>query len=216
MHFAAGADVLTPEGEKAGEVSRVVIDPRTREVTHLVVHKGLLFTEDKLVPVDLVSSADEDRVVLREHTGDTEELMEFKEEVFLPLSEAEAERVEMGSMSPQALYPYPFHVSAAVGVGAYPHPTLAVEVKRNIPEGAIALHEGAPVVDVYGEPIGKVVDVITGHQADRLSHIVVSEGLLRKSKRLVPAQWIDKITDERVRLAVGAEYLASSLPEYHE
>lgn len=37
MEFREGTDVVTAGGEKVGEIERVVIDPRTREVTHIVV-----------------------------------------------------------------------------------------------------------------------------------------------------------------------------------
>ena len=44
MQFREGANVLTANREN-GEVDRVVLYSKTKEVTHLV--KGFLFTEEK-------------------------------------------------------------------------------------------------------------------------------------------------------------------------
>jgi sporulation protein YlmC with PRC-barrel domain len=40
MQFKGGADVLTASNDTVGKVDRVVLDPRTKQVTHLVVRKG--------------------------------------------------------------------------------------------------------------------------------------------------------------------------------
>ena len=69
MQFVQGAGVYTADDQQVGHVDRVVIDPKTLEVTHIVVQKGFLFTEDKVVPLDLIAEANEDRVALREHAG---------------------------------------------------------------------------------------------------------------------------------------------------
>lgn len=42
MEFKDGANVYTSDGKTAGSLQRVVIQPETKAVTHIVVHKGLL------------------------------------------------------------------------------------------------------------------------------------------------------------------------------
>jgi hypothetical protein len=42
----------------------------------------------------------------------------------------------------------------------------------------------------------------------------VSQGILKHRKRLVPAEWIGKITENEVRLVVGADFVRSALPDY--
>jgi sporulation protein YlmC with PRC-barrel domain len=65
MQFKKGAEVFSSDGEKIGTLNRVVIDPRTREVSNLVVEKGFLFKTDKVVPITLVDLDMEDRIVLK-------------------------------------------------------------------------------------------------------------------------------------------------------
>ena len=57
MYFKENAEVVTSEGDKIGQIDRLVMDPRSKELTHLVVKKGFLFTKDKVVPLDCVESA---------------------------------------------------------------------------------------------------------------------------------------------------------------
>ena len=81
VEFREGTDVLTASGEKLGEVERV-IDPRTREVTHIVVKKGFLFTEDRVLPIEVVDSADGEQVVLSQNVGDDLEAWPVFEETY--------------------------------------------------------------------------------------------------------------------------------------
>ena len=57
MEIKRNAKVTTADGKDVGRVDRVVIDPQSKEVSHLVIRQGFLFTEDKVVPIDLVSAA---------------------------------------------------------------------------------------------------------------------------------------------------------------
>jgi uncharacterized protein YrrD len=59
-----GSEVRSRDGEKVGEVHRLVFDPATGRPTMLVVRKGFLFTEDVEVPAGLISSVDDDKVYL--------------------------------------------------------------------------------------------------------------------------------------------------------
>jgi sporulation protein YlmC with PRC-barrel domain len=67
MKFVKGADVFSSLGEKVGSIDRVVIDPKTDEVSHLVIKKGLLLAE-KVVPIAWVRNTS-DRLVTLKHTA---------------------------------------------------------------------------------------------------------------------------------------------------
>ena len=55
-----------------------MLDPETKEGTHIVVRKGFLFTEDKVIPMALISAATEEGVTLRENVGDLQTLPLFE------------------------------------------------------------------------------------------------------------------------------------------
>lgn len=61
-----GSKVITAEGKHVGNVERVLADPSSaNEVTHLLISKGFLTKEKKLIPMKWVRSLDENRVHLR-------------------------------------------------------------------------------------------------------------------------------------------------------
>ena len=55
MRFLEGAEVLTAKGESVGKISRVVIDAKTRDITDLVVERGAVFKDEKVVPIGLLN-----------------------------------------------------------------------------------------------------------------------------------------------------------------
>jgi uncharacterized protein YrrD len=214
MKFKEGANVFTWDGEKVGSMDRVALDPKTKEVTHLVVQKGFLFTTDKVVPVSLIGAATEDRVTLREDAGDLEALPDFEEKHYIPITEAEEPQVSSAGYA-RPFYWYPpasLNWWRVPGYG-YPIPPYVVQIERNIPEGTVALEEGAKVVGIGGEHVGDVEAVLTDPEQDRATHLLISRGLLLKEKKLVPTTWVSTVLEDKVRLAVGSRVL-DELPEY--
>jgi uncharacterized protein YrrD len=220
MRFTENAAVLAANGDKVGEIERVVIDPKTCQVTHIVVRKGFLFKEDKVVPVDLVASAVEDTVALRPDAGDLQTLPDFEEERLVIVDERELARhgVEGRSYpSPGYWYPpfgaAPMRALKAGGSSGQTKPVRTI-TERNLPERTIALEEGAEVVTADGEHVGDIEQVLTDPGADRVTHFIIKEGLLLKERKLIPTQWVSRLTEDRVKLAVGSDLLGR-LPEYH-
>lgn len=213
MQFKDGANVYTADGDQVGRIDRVVIDPRTKEVTHVVVRKGLLFTEDKVVPLDLIVGATEDMVTLREDAGDLEQLPPYEEMQYILLDEADQPEVYRPGYAPPT-YWYP-----SVGgawYGAYPHyypseTSYTTRVEQNIPEGTVGLKEGAKVISADGEHVGNIERVMTVD--DRATHLLISQGLLFKERKVIPTTWISTITEDEVDLNVRASLL-ERLPDY--
>jgi len=88
-----------------------------------------------------------------------------------------------------------------------------VETWRNIPEGTVPLKEGADVISIDSEDVGSVERIFANPERERATHILISEGLLLKEKKLVPTTWIMRVGEEKVHLAVSAD-LVDNLPEY--
>jgi uncharacterized protein YrrD len=84
MQFRDNAEVQTNDGQKVGRIDRVVIDPNSKEVTHLVVQKGFLFTKDKVVPIDEVVTGSEERVVLDSKRESPDDYPDFEETHYIP------------------------------------------------------------------------------------------------------------------------------------
>jgi uncharacterized protein YrrD len=82
MEFIKNAPVFTAKNERVGHVDRVVIDPQTKEVTHIVIRKGFIFAESKVLPISLVASGGE-QIMLRENAGDLHAFPRFEERNFV-------------------------------------------------------------------------------------------------------------------------------------
>lgn len=216
MQLKKGANVYTADGKKVGDVERVVMDPRSKEVTHIVVDKGFLFGEDKVVPISLVGTVEDDAGVhLREDAGDLDLLPNFIDTEFVP-SGVEQTVDDYPEDYARPLYWYP-----PVGVGwwhgfgwpNYVTPELTSVKQVNIPDGTVALEEGADVIAADDERVGSVDAVLTEPEADRATHLVVSEGVLFADRKLVPMQWVDLVLENEVHLAVPSTVL-EDLPDY--
>ncbi len=88
MNFVKGAEVFTASGEKIGTISRIVIDAKTRDVTDLVVERGALFKDEKVIPVGLVDLENEDRIMLRETNQSVDDFLDYETTHYVPLDEA--------------------------------------------------------------------------------------------------------------------------------
>ncbi len=210
MQYRDGTTVFAFDGRELGEIDRVVIDPETREVTAIIVRKGLLFTEDKVVPVSLVAEATDERITLREDAGDLDRLPLFEETHYVPAPGDE--------LLAAPLYWYPPYPAVGTTWWGFPnyfgYPPYPIETERNIPEGHIALKEGASVVDANGEQIGAVKQIMTDALAERVTHLLITRGgLLNQEQKLIPCTWVRRIDEDEVQLRVTSEFL-DTLREY--
>jgi hypothetical protein len=83
---------------------------------------------------------------------------------------------------------------------------------RSKPISWLALERGTPVVAAGGEEVGKVREVIADEQKDIFSGVTIDTGLLSEP-RFVPAEVIELMTDEVVKLVISAEH-AEELEPY--
>lgn len=217
MQFTQNAAVYAADGQDIGRVDRVVIDPRTKAITHLVVRQGWLFTEDKVVPMHLVATTTSERVDLRANADELDDLPDY-EATYYVASDGEL-RADFPADVPPALYPYPPMIASNLGGATIVHdPTPNVGVvhtDRNIPDETVALKEGARVVSRHDEHIGSVERVFTTADSGKVTHFVIAQGLLMRTRKLVPADWVETISEDEIRLAVSADFL-HDLREYQE
>lgn len=205
MQFKEGTTVFTADGEKVGDIERFVVDPRERKVAGLVVRKGFLFTEDKVVPVDDIDSANEERVVLRADVDASEDLPLFEQTHYvMPNTRDLQNEYPTGSVAPLYYYPPP---NIGVWYGSvYAGPDLAVE-ERNIPEDTVPLKKGADVISSDGDKVGDVERVFTDSDRGRITHFSVKKGVLFQKERLIPVGWVRHVREDKVHLAVTSRTL---------
>lgn len=204
MQFNQNGSVFTADGKEAGHIARVVIDPQTNEVTHLVIRQGFLFTNDKVVPVEQVTAGPERQVALQLDSQQLANLPDFAETQYVTADN------ENRTDSPSAVFSYPPYPGGAPLLGSFA-PKVLRETHLNIPPDTVPLKEGARVVSRDGDDVGHVEQVLTSPPADRVTHFLISKGLLVKEKRLIPVEWVDRLEEGTVYLAVQSS-IVEKLP----
>jgi len=210
MELRKGATVVSVDGEEIGSIERVVMDPATREVSHLVVQKGFLISRDRLVPVDTVQQSTEEQVILKKTHEEVEDMPEFEETHYVPLKIESREGKEKKIVTP--LYWYP-PIGTPIDYYGYPIRPFYKETERHIPEGSIPLKEGARVESADGTRVGNVESVFTDPSTGKATHFLIAKGIFLKDQKLVPTQWILKVEEDTVKLAVDAPFI-ETLSEY--
>ncbi|HSL28703.1 MAG TPA: PRC-barrel domain-containing protein [Anaerolineales bacterium] len=234
LELREGVGVYTPGDEQVGTVTGFVLDPSTNEVTHIVVQKGWLFPEDKVLSFDMIASADEDKVVLKGNLGDIDELPAFENTHFITPRDADITR--QGGSEPAeerrradiiqeeasegrsaalsvapAYYWYPPHGYVGYPVGYYGLPPM--ETVRNIPADTIPVKEGTDIMSSDGKHVGDVERLLIDADSNKLTHFVISQGVFFKDRKLVPAHWVRSMDEDKVHLSVNSELL-EQLPSY--
>lgn len=215
IELKEGMSVYTPAGEELGKINRFILDPATNEVTHIVVQKGWLLPEDKVLPFQIVRSESGERAVLNEEIDDFDQLPPFEEMHFIRAKDDEPHATEHDPYpNVPAYYWYPSHLNTGYpALGHFAWPTT--ETKRNVPENTVALQEGSDVISSDGEHVGDVERLFVESDSNKTTHFLISQGLLFKDRKLVPLHWVKSIEEDKVHLAVDSRLL-ERLPSYQE
>lgn len=221
MKFKEGTAVKTMGGDKVGNIDHIVLDPTTDKVTHIVVKKGFLFAEDRVVPVNVLRQADEDYVILDMTTDEFEALPQYEETHYIqpnrdyrPHDSTEA---DWETKRPLFFYAaphtgvYPYHLGPVGGVN--PDPQIR-ETVRNVPDRTISIDAGTKVRSIDGEHAGDIKQTFTDENG-HITHILISKGFIFKTERLIPVHWLDQMSDDEIQLHVRTE-VVEDLPEYSD
>ena len=201
-----GAEVYSSDGQKLGELSRFVLRRGDFSITHIVVKldKGILdsgFDNDRILPVEAMTSVGDDRV----EVNLTAEQFEFAPEYSSEFFEA-----------PQDMSPGEFDIpdvanrlqQAAAMMNSV---SGAWQVQRmNRPLDALDIREGLGVW--RGDPHTKVGDVERGlfdAETGRLQALVVKRGFILHHDVVLPARYITEVIDDvSVRVDISDEEIA--------
>ncbi|HEX2623275.1 MAG TPA: PRC-barrel domain-containing protein [Phototrophicaceae bacterium] len=227
MQFKDGTHVYSADNHDIGSIQRVVVDPSSNEVTHVVVRQGLLFTEDKVIPLDLFVTATPDKATVSRNADQLDELPNFEETHYLPLEKVTREPTPEGN-TVQRLVWYP-----PVGMDMYQYPmfygptnypeaaatasaagTPYVErTQKNIPDNTVTIKEGGQVITSDNQHVGNIERVILNSDGKNATHFVIAKGLFLRNHKLVPMNWVNAIHDDHIHLKVNADTI-EALPEY--
>lgn len=168
MQFTIGAEARCADGI-CGEVSRVVVDPVARVVTHLVVEPKHRQGLGRLVPVGL-ADVTAGEVRLRCTRAEFEKLDSAEETQFVPGSSGYA------AYGPEQVLSWPYYGLAGAGVRGdtlgRASPTVTYD---SVPLGEVAVRRGAHVHATDGS-IGHVQGLVIDPRNRHVTHVLLQEG----------------------------------------
>ena len=214
MQFKKNGNVVTHDKNIVGRIDRVVIDPATDEVSHLVVKKGILFTEDKVVPITDIETTGEKTTILKK-TAKPDDYPEFDETLYIPNAGVEDFDRRQTDEARQLLWYHAAVKAPHLKSSPYPSghkPLYYKKTHRNIPDEAVALEEGADVKDTGGKDLGTIEDIYAEPETFTITHLLVSTGMIKKNRKLVPVNWIKDIVEDAVQLHIDSRVF-ESLPD---
>ncbi len=186
LDIANDAGVYTAQDRPVGTVGRIILDPTTRAVSHVVVRQGVFFPEDRLVPIADIATATPQRINLRRDVG-LDDLLPFVEQYYVPLEEADRP-ADTEEPSVRLLMP----LSGPVGEVMPAAGAQFVPVReRNIPDRLTALEAGVRVFASDRHQVGRLDRIVTTDQGQP-SRIVVEDGGLLRHRRALS---IDQVRD---------------------
>jgi sporulation protein YlmC with PRC-barrel domain len=206
MPFRIGADARCTDGA-CGQVSRIIVNPVTREVTHLAVDPKHRPGAGRLVRVDLVDTT----------TGQVRlrcALAEFQ--ALRAAQEAEA----VGDLDPTG---HPHYVSARkTGLRTYPWmvrdrggPEAPQQVTLDsVPSGGVEVHRELIACATDGE-IGQVQALVVEPGGHQLTHVLLQKGHMPGRKEVaIPIGAVTKIGTLLIQLSL-TRHQVKDLPPVH-
>lgn len=222
MQYKEGARVYFANGDEAGHVERVVIDPKSLTISDIIVRRGgLLHPQEKVIPVAMIARAEGEDLHLAAMEGGWDELLPFEEKNYRLVNDQDFFlSADLMDFSTPVVFAYPPTIpatGAANPPGNIVNDTSAFqagvdqsyisETRRNIPDENVALKPGAKVISQDGVEMGNVERFITRAEDGRVTHLVLKRGVLVKEHKLVPFNWVEEVLENEVRLGVRARFL---------
>jgi uncharacterized protein YrrD len=215
MNIELGKDVISSDGENLGKVDRLVLNSDTNDLIKFVVHKGMFWSDDRIIDLELVSNIDSGgHVHLRVASDDEDKMPAFVEETFRVASEDESRHLGYGAYTGTAPYaPIWYAPGGATGTyepggGPFFHGAEStsgtLETRSNLPDDSISIDTGTDVVGCDGDKVGEVEEVVMdadGH----LSAIIVKAGFIFTHDVNIPATAVEVVTGDHVRLNVTSD-----------
>lgn len=193
------------EDRTCGKLHRVVIDPATENVTHLIVKRRRPGRQAVVVPVSTVKEASAEQVHLKTSSADLNSYKPYQELDFrVPVVGWRSDRYKSGHVV-YAMSPYE-------GMGGQSlTPSKNYRFHEGIPFRLKAVGKGTPVHNTQG-PLGEIDHVLVDCAQGHITHLVVHDREHR-DYRIVPVEMVAAVDDAALTLT-GTHDDLTGLPRY--
>jgi sporulation protein YlmC with PRC-barrel domain len=200
--FTIGADASCSDGP-CGKLTRLIVDPGTQAVTHLVIEPSHRGDRSRLVPLDLVDET-AGEIRLRCTRAEFAKLDLAEERDLLP-SEPGNPQLDNLDRGPLGGFGGLVMVSLRVSDG----PRVATE--DTVPLGEVDVRRGEPVYATDGE-IGKIKGLAIDPASRHVTHVLLEEGHLWGHKEVaIPISSVTRV-DDIIRLTIDKHQVQGLAP----
>ncbi len=194
MNIPVNAEVRCTD-DVCGRSARVIINPATQQVTHVVVAGD--DGAERMVPIDHIMETTPDMIRL------TDTCDAFGQEPAFRETEYITGVLPMATYAPGAYVLWPY-LTPAAGIVPLEH--------ERVPPGELSVRRGAPVEANDGH-VGRVDAFLVDPADGRISHLIMTEGHLWGKKNVsIPVGQIDHVEEDKVYLKLSKDAV-SHLPE---
>ena len=189
-----------------GELADVVIDPKTRRVTHLVVQPADRWDgRARLVPIAQARAGDsaDAAIALGCTVAEMAEFELVRESVYVRLGEVPVEDPdwEVGIEEPLAL-PSPSGMDTFNTVDIDPHVMLSYD---RIPIGEVEIRRASSVTSADGHHLGHVDGFVLDDE-QQIAHLVLEHGhLWGRREVVIPASAVARVETDEVALTLSKD-----------
>jgi sporulation protein YlmC with PRC-barrel domain len=201
-----GADVSCTDGD-CGTVTRVVVDPVARTVTHLVVEPKHRIGLGRLVPLDLVDAATTGEIRLRCTLAEFEKLDSAEEAQFVPGT------LGYAAYGPEQVISWPYYGLGGAGVsGDMVAGISQTVIYDTVPLGEVEVRRGEHVHATDGN-IGRVQGLVIDPRSHHVTHVLLQEGHLWGTKEVaIPISAVTEVADDGIKLTITKQQI-QDLPQ---
>lgn len=211
--FTIGSEVVCGDGA-CGELKRVVVNPVTRALTHLVVEPRFQQGTGRLVPIDLVESTAEE-IRLRCRKDEFAVLEEAEETTLLPGASGQWAYAQ-GSMLSLPYYQLgvggmTMGMGGMAGMGTSMRTGPPVVTYDKVPLGDVEVRRGAHVKATDGA-IGRVQGLVIDPSDHHVTHFLLEEGHLWGKKEVAIPITAVKSVDDGISLSLTKDQVRDLPP----
>jgi sporulation protein YlmC with PRC-barrel domain len=182
MDVPVNADVFCG-AHLCGRSTYIVLNPSTREVSHIVVKPKASPHIERVVPLEMVIESTPQAIRLRCTPDERAGMQQFVETEFIRVEETNF------MSGPYIMEPF-----------VYPETDYAPVEHEQIPVHELAIHRGAHVEARDGR-VGRVDEFLVDPTSEQITHLVMREGHLWGQKDVtIPVSAIDSIDEDIVYL----------------
>ena len=209
----AGAEVYSSDGQKLGELHRVVLARSDLRITHVVVdigfvrsgraiwQGGLGLDYDRVVSIGDVASASRERVELDLTAEQFTDLPEYTPETYEEPRDFSPDKYDLPDVVTQL-----HHLSSIFGST----PGLWLYENLQKPEDAVDVSEGTPVWRREPhEKLGDVKQLIFDEETGQLRALVIARGFIFKHEVVLPIRHVVEMYDDLLHVDIADKDLES-------